>query len=113
MPSPTAVMSDESFSGPARPISTADSSRSPKEAGAARLLSADPPLMPFAASLACSGPAGVARSHGQAADKRSKRPDRLPAIRPLTCNYLVAGAGFEPACDTRSHALSERVEEVG
>ena len=26
-----------------------------------------------------------------------KRPDRLPAIRPLTCTYLVAGAGFEPA----------------
>jgi hypothetical protein len=28
---------------------------------------------------------------------RSKKPDRLPAIRPLTCTYLVAGAGFEPA----------------
>ena len=29
--------------------------------------------------------------------QRSKRPDRLSAIRPLTCTYLVAGAGFEPA----------------
>ncbi len=29
--------------------------------------------------------------------KDQKKPDRLPAIRPLTCNYLVAGAGFEPA----------------
>jgi hypothetical protein len=27
--------------------------------------------------------------------QRSKRPDRLSAIRPLTCYYLVAGAGFD------------------
>ena len=26
--------------------------------------------------------------------------------------FMVAGVGFEPTCDTRSHALSELVKEV-
>jgi hypothetical protein len=55
-------------------------------------------LMPFRARRPCSRPADVAdvadvaRSRGRTRDKRSRRPDRLSAIRPLTCNYLVAGA---------------------
>jgi hypothetical protein len=45
----------------------------------------------------CGAMRDAAQSYGRAADKRSKRPDRLPAIRPLTLNFLVAGAGFGPA----------------
>jgi hypothetical protein len=52
-------------------------------------------VMPFSASPARSCLAGEARSRGQTADQRSKRLDRLPAIRPLSCDYLVAGAGFD------------------
>ncbi len=55
------------------------------------------PKMPFAAGLVRSRPGRAPRSRGRTADKRSRGPDRLPAIRPLTCTYLVAGAGFEPA----------------
>ena len=43
-------------------------------------------------------PVGVlAPSRGRTADKRSKGLTAVPAIRPLTCTYLVAAAGFEPA----------------
>jgi hypothetical protein len=41
-------------------------------------------------------PAAVAACQ-RTANKRSRGPTAVLAIRPLTCNYLVAGAGFEPA----------------
>src|SRR6266568_4879296 len=54
------------------------------------------PVVQFPASPARLHPADAAQSRRRVTDKRSKRPDRLPALRPLTCDYLVAGAGFEP-----------------
>ena len=51
-------------------------------------------LRPAGAALHVSGRPNPAATP---LPRRSKRPDRLPAIRPLTCTYLVAGAGFEPA----------------
>jgi hypothetical protein len=38
-----------------------------------------------------------AGSRGRAADKQSRKPDRLPAIMPLTWYFLATGAGFERA----------------
>jgi len=55
------------------------------------------PTVLFSADSTRLVPRSGARSHGRTADERSKEPDRLPAIRPLTCNFVVAGAGFEPA----------------
>jgi hypothetical protein len=40
--------------------------------------------MPFSVRLVRSRPSCAARSHGRTTDKRSRRPDRLLAIRPLT-----------------------------
>jgi hypothetical protein len=61
------------------------------------------PVMLFPASLALLRPASTAQSRSRHAAMKIKRPDRLPAIRPLTCNYLVAGQdlnlrplGYEP-----------------
>jgi hypothetical protein len=42
-----------------------------------------------------SGPASASPSCCHPAATKIKRPDRLPAIRPLTCTNLVAGAGFD------------------
>ena len=61
---------------------------------------------PSSLQSARSCPAGEARSRGRTAGKRSKGPDRLPAVRPLTCNYLVAGAGLKPRS---GRSLGERL----
>jgi len=74
-----------------------------------RILSAEPagnvqtrswfyrPQMPFVAGTARPGPPCEARSCCHRAATKIKARPPSPAIRPLTCCFLVAGAGFEPA----------------
>ena len=49
--------------------------------------------MPIAAGLPRPRPASAARSRCHHAAMKIKRPDRLPAVRPLTCTYLVGSGG--------------------
>ena len=54
-------------------------------------------MVPMHADLQRRGPRSVAPSRQRTANKRSRGPSAVLAIGPLTFNFLVAGAGFEPA----------------
>ena len=53
--------------------------------------------MPFATELHRPLPLHDGKADGRITDRRSRKPDRLLAIGPLTCtSWLVAGVGFDP-----------------
>ncbi len=54
-------------------------------------------MMSIRAGSARLGPHFGVLSRQRMGNKRSKGPTAILAIRPLTWNFLVAGAGFEPA----------------
>src|ERR1700733_4397533 len=53
------------------------------------------------------------RSRHQAPHDEHPDPTWVQGVLDDLRHHMVAGVGFEPTCDTRSHALSELVEEVG